>query len=1469
MRISIYFILFITLFANTVKGQLQCNIKHYSTEDGLSHDRVTCMIKDKDGFMWFGTWDGINRFDGHNFITFKSYAGDKSDLKNNRINDIVEDKYGYLWLRAYDKQVYRFDKKTNTFLGLSKILKKDKTNKFAFDKIISSKIGPVWLFTKDQGAFVIPKPGEAVPNYIRYSKDLAGDFQLPSNQFNFFTEDEQNSIWIGTPNGLCHLVPGKSGNYRKDLLNIGICKEFNFTAMTEDNTQILFTTGEGYLVSYDKISHRFVSKKIITDQKLNGVFISKKRNVIYCSTSGGKLLTLNGINWSVQSSGMVDGNPLFSIYEDKSGLVWIEPERHGVVKYDPQTGLFKCFAQKNEANFNNDASNYHVFEDAQNTVWVNMKGGGFGFYNYAKDAVDYFYDEPNIINHRFSNMVSYEYYDDAGILWLSTDDRGVEKIVFHENDFHQKNLVENSFMKPDNEVRAVYNDRENRLWLATKGDKLYIYKNGKKINDLFTNQATFNKLGQVYTILEDHNGIIWLGTKTNGLFKAEPSGKDHDKYSLTHYLADKNDMNSISSNVVYSLIEDDKGRVWAGTYEGGLNLVITKGHQTSFFNVKNAFNNYPKGLYRKVRHLAQGADGNIWIGTTDGLLILDPDHGEVKNFRFIGFNKVPGDEQSLGNNDVQFIYKDSKNTMWISTAGGGLNRTIGTDPFKSLKFKYYTTKDGLPNDYILSCIEDNNGNLWLATQKGLSEFNILNHHFRNYDSSDGLPQSGFSEATCLKLPGGNLVFGAISGYISFNPDLIINHKINAGMALTNLQINNKDITASTDQNSILKTDINNTPALTLQYNQNILSIDYSVLDFRSDGKQVYSYRLKGFDTAWNTNITTHHKATYSNLPAGSYRFQVKSPNADLYSNTPSKTIIITILPPPWRTWWAYLIYVTLAVIVFEAIRRTALTMLKLRQRITVERKLTDLKLSFFTNISHELRTPLTLILNPIEQIFQKENLSAQGIQYAYVIQKNASRMVRFINQLLDLRKVQSGKASLKISRIEVVSFVNEICEYFTELAHEKCINLQVCSNVNKLYAWVDAEKIDIVIYNILANALKFTNNGKNISISINQTESSGCFTIQVIDQGIGVPAKSLKDIFELYYESDNAPHNHLKGTGIGLALSKELVELHSGSIYATNNLEGGLTVTLEMKSGKDHYGTQNVVFVDIQETDVHTDMFLPDELYEIITQLETGMENTDLPLLLLVEDNNDLRNYLTKQLSEFYRVIEAENGQIGWEKANELIPDLVLTDIMMPVMDGIQMLDKIKNDTSTSHIPVVLLSAKFSIESQIEGLKYGADYYITKPFNNEFLLASIANLLKQRKQLFESLLDGKSKITLSPGEIIITSKDETFLKKVIQIVEDEMPDPDFNIDNFADTVGMSRTAFYKKFKSLTGMVPVEFVRDMRLKRGKQLLDGGENNMSQIAYSIGFNDAKYFSKCFKKQYNLSPSDYFKAATVKIQ
>jgi signal transduction histidine kinase/ligand-binding sensor domain-containing protein/AraC-like DNA-binding protein len=1412
------------------------------------------MIKDHEGFMWFGTWDGINRFDGHNFTVYKSRPGDTSSLRNNRIDDIVEDKGGYLWLKAYDNRIYRFDKKTEQFLSIGELPPTSGAVKPIYNKIVLTHTGQVWLITKNQGVYFIAKPDVPHPQCIRFAAGLSQSVKLPSNTINFFYEDQNSDFWVSTPNGICCLKKEASGNYSSIVPDPAFTKGVNFTCVAGSGDKLWFGTDHGNLVCFQKKLNKF-SVKNVSKYRLNGLVISKKTDDLYLTTAGGEVVTVNKSNLIANISSIQGAGQLLYIYEDRSGLLWIEPEKSGVVKFDPHNKNFKVFNQKRDAYYDRYFHFFRIFESIDNRVWISMESGGFGYYEPNTDTINYFYDEPGAEDSRFSNIIICAYLDPAGIMWLNADDKGLNKIVFERNDFNQKLLVEHTISRTDNEIRGICYDNEKRLWLASKSCKLYVIRNDKPVAISFINQQP-EGLGIVYSIIQDRNGNMWMGTKGNGLFKATPVNKEQTKFKLNHFLPDQNNIYSISSNIVYSIYQDKKGRIWVGTYENGLNLIEEHGDQVKFINIKNDFKNYPKGAFVKVRHLQEDASGKLWIATTDGLLVLDPD-----NYRFAKYSKISGDKTSLSKNDVQFIYRDSKNNMWLSTSGGGLNRAIGTDPFKDLKFKVYTTEDGLPSDYIVSIAEDNNGYLWLASENGLSKFDPQKNTFRNYDSYDGLAKTGFSESSNVKLPNGDLVFGCISGYVSFNPKTIADNKISAKMVLTNLQVNNRNIDVD---GSLLKQNINHTGNITLKYNQNILGIDYAILDYRS-GKQSYQYRLTGFDKVWRDN-QSQCRATYTNLPPGDYKFEVRSSNTDLYSNIPYKSVAITILPPPWRTWWAYLLYLVISLILIEVARRIAFTMLKLRQRIAVEQKLAELKLSFFTNVSHELRTPLTLILNPIEEISKKETLSQQGSEHINVVRKNARRMVRFINQLLDLRKVQSGKATLKVSRVEMVSFVKKISEYFTDVAREKQIDLNINGGIDAIDAWVDAEKLDIVVYNLLANAFKFTPNNKRIEVTISKHITSNYLTISISDQGNGVAENQLKDIFELYYEGDHGDATNLKGTGIGLALSKELIELHHGKITAKNNADKGLTVTVELQLGKEHFLADEVEFIDMPQVPHQFEETMEDMLFQTIHV--NNDHDANVPLVLLVEDNNDLRIFLAAQLSEFYRVEQAKNGEEGLKKAIKLLPDLILSDVMMPKMNGIQMLDKLKNDILTSHIPVVLLSAKFSIESQIEGLKYGADYYITKPFQNDFLLASIESLIKQRKRIFETFLSEKKTIELKPGEIVITSHDETFLKKVIAIVEERMADPDFNIDAVAGQLNMGRSTFYKKFKSLTNIPPVEFVRNMRVKRARQLLDAGENNISEIAYTVGFNNAKYFSTCFKEHYNLSPTDYLKAKTSKV-
>jgi len=1423
-------------------AQLRGKFEYYSTEAGLSHDAVTCIMKDSEGFIWVGTWNGINRFDGQNFKSFKSTPGDRSQLSSDRITQITEDRSKNLWVKAYDNQVYRFDKSTEQFQPF-KIKTAKSERQTAFERVQVLKNGTVVLMTIGSGIVLIPKANQQSA-YLHLRESATPNQSIPSNSVNVLHEDLSGNIWVGTSRGVSCFQVKTGGKYTKIVLDAALFLNRNFTAIAEDASTLYFATSLGEILSYQKNTKTIHLRKISNSAIVN-IITSKINASLFASSAGGELFRLEGSGLPIAVTQYPGSEKLLSLFEDRSGNIWIEPEKNGVIMYSPIDRVFKKFSNQSAVDPAYKGNNFKIYEDRNGLVWINMKGGGFGYFD-GKSIKD-FYTIPGLSQGRFASTITSVYYDQHDVLWFSTVDRGLSKAIFLNDQFALHELNSQPTNRSDNEVRGIFADNKCRVWIGVKSGKLFVEKFGKPVAIKLINMPK-NGLGQVYAIIGDSKGNIWLGTKSDGLYLASPTDSLQNRYTLTNFRKGAKGSNSLNSNEIYALLEDPQGRIWIGTFNEGLNILEKKGGSTSVLNKDNGLSAYPAEGFRKIRHMSADGHGNIWIATTNGLVVRSSVDVNNNAKKFAFYRKVPGDDKTLGTNDIQYILRDNRNTMWLATSGGGLARATFNDPYKALSFRNYTTRDGLPSDYVLGIAQDGNGNLWAATQNGLVSFNRDAGRFKNYDSYDGLPAATFSEASIQKLADGSLVVGTSSGYISFVPEKVGNRHVQAQLVFTNLQVNNKN--QSPSQNGILQADINYSGPIELNHDQNIISIDYTVLDPRSGSRKNFAYRLQGFEELWNSS--SQQRATYTNLPPGRYVFEVKSMSRD--GDTGSyKSLHILIHPPLWKTWWAYLTYAVLFVVLFEIIRRTIVTMVRLRNRIVVERQLADVKSNFFTHISHELRTPLTLILNPIEVLGDTENLSISGRAQVEIVRKNANRMVRFINQLLDLRKLESGKASLNVSEFELINFLNNIFGYFRELAIRKNISLEVVSAVEKIMIKADQDKIDIVIYNLLSNAFKFSQDNTKINILVTPDFVLNIVKIEVRDQGQGVEDNELDEIFGLYYQA-GTNSTSTKGTGIGLALSRELIALHHGSITANKNMDGGLSIIINLPLGKNYPNARQADIVERTE-------IRPQEMLDYTDQavIINGLDARE-NLVLLVEDNAELRDFLARQLSNIYRVEVACDGIEGWDKAMALLPDLILSDIMMPGMSGIELLDKLKNEITTSHIPLVLLSAKHAIENQIEGLRYGADYYITKPFNNQFLLAAIAGLIKQRKIMFSLLVERKSTVAYRNAEPVMTEKDRLFLQKVIDIVDQHMENSEFNIDAVAVSLSMGRSTFYRKFKSLTNQPPVEFVRDMRLKRALQYLDEGEKTISEIAYIVGFSTAKYFSTCFRERYNLSPREY---------
>ncbi|UKT65201.1 hybrid sensor histidine kinase/response regulator transcription factor [Pedobacter mucosus] len=1462
----IFSLLFFSSFF-IAKAQLNANITHYSTADGLSHAGVLCMLKDRDGFMWFGTTDGINRFDGHNFVVYKSRPGDTSKLKSNKIRNIIEDKQGYLWVETYDSEIYKFDKKTEQFTPISEgKFKHLFQEQMVIGKIIADDINGVWLLSEEHGIFKVTNTSSQEPLVYHYSKNESPNFKLKGNVVNVFQIDNSGDIWLGTNSGLNCLRKNKSGIYQVVQFNKSVdnlLSSAGFTCATIHDKQLYLGTDNGRLLIYNIQRKTFTADNTSSRSRLNALCYTKTGN-LYISTATNGLLSYNLKTLKVVKLDANSTANYLSLYEDDLGQIWIEPEKSGVIKYNPKTKTFKPFLQKKD--YASSSRSYEVFTDVNGVLWARMKDGGFGYYDQKTDQIQYFYNEPGAENQKFSNIISSLFSDKTGVLWVCARDGGINKIVFLRNKFNYRKLIERPQIRAENEVRAIMHDSKDRLWICTKDGQIYIYDHGQRVSLL---PSSIEQIGLVYSILEDTKGNIWLGTKGNGLLRATPIDGDKKAYSLKQFKNNINDINSLSSDLVYSVIEDKKGRIWVGTLGGGINLFTAFANGEGFKNYANAFKKYPFSWAKIIRHLCEDGHGRIWVATSNGLIIFDPNN-KIEDYNFLAYRKIRGDKTSLGSNSVQHVYKDLNENMWVGTFGGGINKaTVSKSDNKQITFEPFTIENGLSNDVVLSITGDKQNNLWIATEDGLSRLNTKQRTFKNYDAFDGLSKGGFSEAAAFTAQNGKVYFGCIDGFIAFDPLAIGDHKGTANMALTRIQLYYKDIVPGGEDSPLMES-INEAKSLVLNYNQNVISLDYTVLDFRATGKITYAYKLEGFDKSWHL-VNDQRKATYTNLPPGEYTFRVRATSEDLFSKIPEKNLNITVKPPFYHTSIAYIIYFLLASCLIFFARRIIITMIKLRNKVLVEQKLTEVKLSFFTNISHELRTPLTLIVNPLDEILKHEALTNKGKEYLSIINRNTERMTRFINQLLDFRKMQNGKTQLSVKYIDLFALAKFIGQHFYAVAEEKNITLLVQSNCEEVYGWVDEEKIDIIIYNLLSNAFKFTPIGKEIYLNVNLINASEDIEIKIIDSGLGVPEEKLEEIFEIYYEGIPQGDEHLKGTGIGLALARGLAINHNGKLWAQNNENEGMTFTLFLRGGKDHYNQSMVNFpsinqrVDQEVSDQHVASNF-DVNQQIITEKSEINRNWHL---LLVEDNIDLRRFLEIKLSGLYRVTSANNGAEGLKLAKSIIPDLIISDVMMPLMNGIEMLDKLRHNDITSHIPVIMLTAKSSIESQIEGLKYGADIYLTKPFHTDFLLAAIDNLITSRKKLFEYLSTQQEKrvLNLEPGEIIITSKDEEFLKQVIQIVEDRMKDPEFNIDDVATAINMGRSTFYKKLKSLSSLSPVELVRDMRLKRSRQLLDSGSYSVSEAGYLSGFNSSPYFSTCFKEKYKISPSAYLKESNSK--
>lgn len=965
-------------------------------------------------------------------------------------------------------------------------------------------------------------------------------------------------------------------------------------------------------------------------------------------------------------------------------------------------------------------------------------------------------------------------------------------------------------------------------------------------------------------IMEDKDGNLWFSTKGNGLVKAEPDMNSPHGLRFTRYINDPKNPNSISNNDVYFTYQDSQGRIWVGLLGGGLNLISEENGAITFIHKYNGLKQYPAyGLYMEVRTMTEDEDGRIWVGTMDGLMSFDGHFTVPEQIQFETYRQV-SENSNVADNDIYVLYKDTDSQIWVSVFGGGLNRLVRYDKEKREPiFKSYGIREGMNNDVVKSIVEDKNGNLWFTTEIGLSCFNKATEQFRNYDKYDGFLNVELEEGSALRTLNGDLWIGTRQGILTFSPDKLETLHTNYDTRIVDFKVSNRDL-RSFRECPILKESITYAKAIELNYNQSMFTIEFAALNFYNQNRVSYRYILEGYEKEWHYN-GKNRIASYTNVPPGDYTFRVETvdeANPELVSNC---TLAITILPPWWLSWWATLIYVILGLAALYFSLRLAFFMLKMKNDIYIEQKVSEMKIKFFTNISHELRTPLTLIKGPIQELREREKLSPKGLQYVDLMEKNTNQMLQLVNQILDFRKIQNGKMRLHVSLIDFNEMIASFQKEFRVLSEENEISFTFQLPDEPIMVWADKEKMSIVIRNIISNAFKFTHSGGSIYITTGLTDDGKRCYVRVEDNGVGIPQNKLTEIFERFSQGENAKNSYYQGTGIGLALSKEIVNLHHGQIRAESPEGQGAVFIVELLMDKEHYRPSEVDFY-VGDTETAPVSVEQDPVANAISEDGTEEEpeiDASLPTLLLVEDNKDLCQLIKLQLEDKFNIHIANNGVEGLKKVHLYHPDIVVTDQMMPEMDGLEMLQSIRKDFQISHIPVIILTAKNDEGAKTKAITLGANAYITKPFSKEYLLARIDQLLAERKLFRERIrqqMENQTTTEEDSYEQFLVKKDVQFLEKIHQVIEENMDDSDFNIDTIASGIGLSRSAFFKKLKSLTGLAPVDLVKEIRLNKSIELIKNTDLSVSEIAFAVGFKDSGYYSKCFRKKYNQSPREY---------
>jgi signal transduction histidine kinase/ligand-binding sensor domain-containing protein/DNA-binding response OmpR family regulator len=1330
--------------------------------------------------------------------------GSKDNMPDNRIRSIFQDKYGVLWIGTmngvcqYDG--YSFKK----FISSNDPERRSGT--WTAD-ICEDSLQNIWLATTD-GLNVYNKLSEKV---IHFDIDPQNPNSIVDNDVKTLFCDQQKNLWIGTAKGLMRFDQEKNNfvRFNEYPLNtrinkiVGSYDDFIWIACYDGVVHYNVKTGKYNFykreVKASPYGDRIWSVLEVDRNLLIGTGGEGLLQLNYNKANGG-YSTFEPVNISNKKPGQFKEFEIYDICRSKTGDIWLGTGRGlAKVQYPGTPEMKVSFFENNPTNELSLCNNrvYRVFIDRTDVLWCGTEVG-LSKLDLALLPFKFY----SFVGQNAKDPIRSIYTTDQGNIWVGTADRG----VFEYNPSTGKTI---SYHFP-NVTASLYSTRsiikwKGKMWIGTLGGAFSIYPEQRNSNFEIELEGT-----AVFAFLVDSKNNLWIGTN-HGLYLQNTSGK---RILYTH---NPKDGNSISSNFIRSIYEDHSGRIWIGFDNKGINF-------------------------------------------------LDPANG-----KFSSIGKGPDGKKIVGS-IVLSIIEYPENTIWIGSEVA-LNRIIikqnGQHGNPEFEIKNYFEENGMVDSAINGILQDGNGNLWLSTIKGLVRFNTQNESFENF-----LPNLRFNQGSFFNGHNRQLFFGGAEGFVSFEPTEITNNQYLPRTVISDLRLFNQPVKINQKYNEdvVLEQTISQTKHITLNYKNNAFTLGFTAMHFSNPGKNKYAYKMEGFDEKWINTDAESRFATYTNLNSGDFIFQVKATNnSGLWSENPA-TIKITILPPPWKTWYAILGYIMVFNLLLFIFIRYALIQNRQRNQIRFDRlekermnSLYQMKMRFFTDVSHEFRTPLSLIIGPTDDILNDPTFSDHVRAKVVMIQRNCKRLLNLVDELMTFRKIDLGIIDLKISNSDLVGLITDIVLAFKPLADKKEVSLGIIAPEKIENVWFDPRKMEKIMNNLISNALKNTREKGSIVVQVEpvieaargntSSQALGYVCISVEDNGTGIEEKDINSIFDRFFQTKTSK----SGTGVGLSLTKSLVELHKGfiSVESTPGVITCFKVLIPL--GKDHFDPTQLVDETgsskpfVLETD--TTIYAEEHLSKPVTG--SFADDKDKPTLLIVEDNLELREYLAMLFIGQYRVFESGNGVEAMETMATDHPDIIISDVMMPDMDGIELCRKIKSSINTCHIPIILLTAKTALENVMEGVEVGADLYISKPFQPDLLKLQVENLILSRKRIIQKFRSGEISTI---KDITINPLDEIFMDKVVGWIMKNIDNDEFGVEELGQDVGMSRSNLFRKLKAITGQTPIEFIYFVRLKRSMELLLERKLNVSEIAYEVGFKNPSSFSKSFKKQFGQSPSQF---------